>query len=179
MTRPAREEEGFEIDTFAGLVTARLRADPGYRAIQQIPGVGPILGAVFVAEIGDIGRFSRAAQLSSWAGLTPKHHQSDTKIHRGRITKMGSKLVRWAAIEAVQRVGPHTRLGAFRDAVAERRGRNQAKVAAAASSSSACSTGCAITTSVGWRHDRRHRHPVRARVVSILTPSSGVVVPTD
>ncbi|HEY2831672.1 MAG TPA: IS110 family transposase [Sporichthyaceae bacterium] len=121
----------FEIDTFAGLVTARLRADPGYRAIQQIPGVGPILGAVFVAEIGDIGRFSRAAQLSSWAGLTPKHHQSDTKIHRGRITKMGSKLVRWAAIEAVQRVGPHTRLGAFRDAVAERRGRNQAKVAAA------------------------------------------------
>ena len=121
----------FEIDTFAGLVTARLRADPGFTAVQTIPGVGPTLGAVFVAEIGDISRFARAAQLASWAGLTPKHHQSDTKIHRGRITKMGSKLVRWAAIEAVQRVGPHTRLGAFRDAVAERRGRNQAKVAAA------------------------------------------------
>ena len=120
----------FEIDTFAGLVTARLRADPGYRAIQQIPGVGPILGAVFVAEIGDIGRFSRAAQLSSWAGLTPKHDESDTRDHRGRITKMGSKLVRWAAIEAVQRVG---RTLAWR--LPRRRGRtsrpNQAKVAAA------------------------------------------------
>jgi len=44
---------------------------------------------------------------------------------------MGSKLVRWAALEAVQRVGPQTRIGAFRDRVAERRGRNQAKVAAA------------------------------------------------
>jgi transposase len=121
----------FEIDTFARLVATRLRADPGWVAVQTIPGVGPILGAVFVAEIGDISRFRRPERLTSWAGLTPKHHQSDTKIHRGRITKQGSRLVRWAAIEAVQRIGPHTRLGAYREAVAERRGRNQAKVAAA------------------------------------------------
>ncbi len=47
----------FEIETFAGLVTARLRADPGFIAVQTIPGVGPTLGPVFVAEIGAIGRF--------------------------------------------------------------------------------------------------------------------------
>jgi transposase len=121
----------FEIDTFTHLVTTRLRADPGWVAVQTIPGVGPILGAVFVAEIGDIHRFRRPEQLTSWAGLTPKHHESDTKVRRGRITKQGSKLVRWAAIEAVQRIGAHTRLGAYRDGVAQRRGRNQAKVAAA------------------------------------------------
>jgi transposase len=77
----------FEIDTFARLVTQRLRGDPGFTAIQQIPGVGPLLGAVFVAEIGDITRFTRPQQLASWAGLTPKHHESDTTVHRGRITK--------------------------------------------------------------------------------------------
>jgi len=121
----------FEIDTFARLVTARLRADPGYLAIQAIPGVGPLLGAVFVAEIGDIGRFTRAEQLASWAGLTPKHHESDTTVHRGRITKQGSTLVRWAAVEAVQRVPSHTRLGQVRDRVGERRGRNIGVVAAA------------------------------------------------
>jgi transposase len=121
----------FEIDTFARLVTGRLRDHPGYAAVQTIPGVGPTLGAVFVAEIGPVHRFHRAEQLASWAGLTPRHHESDTRVHRGRITKQGNKLVRWAAIEAVQRIGPHTRLGAFRDQVAERRGRNQAKVAAA------------------------------------------------
>ncbi|MHA6631096.1 IS110 family transposase [Pseudonocardia sichuanensis] len=121
----------FEIDTFARLVTARLRADPGYEAIQAIPGVGPLLGAVFVAEIGDIGRFTRAEQLASWAGLTPKHHESDTTVHRGRITKQGSTLVRWAAVEAVQRVPAHTRLGQVRDRVGERRGRNIGVVAAA------------------------------------------------
>jgi len=43
----------FEIDTFAQLLGGRLRTDPGYVAIQAIPGVGPLLGAVFVAEIGE------------------------------------------------------------------------------------------------------------------------------
>jgi len=121
----------FEIDMFARLVAGRLRADPGYTAIQAIPGVGPILAAVFVAEIGDITRFDRPQQLASWAGLTPKHHESDTTVHRGRITKQGSRLVRWAAVEAVQRVPAHTRLGQRRDQVAARRGHNIGVVAAA------------------------------------------------
>ena len=121
----------FEIELFAKLVTNRLREHPGYRAIQQIPGVGPTLAAVFVAEIGDITRFPGPAQLASWAGLTPKHHESDTTVHRGRITKQGSRLVRWAAVEAVQRAGEHTRTGAVRERVAARRGRNIGVVAAA------------------------------------------------
>jgi transposase len=121
----------FEIDTFAALVAGRLREDRGYRAVQQIPGVGPVLAAVFVAEVGDVTRFTRPAQLASWAGLTPKHHESDTTVHRGRITKQGSRLVRWAAVEAVQRVPAHTRLGQRRDRVCERRGRNVGVVAAA------------------------------------------------
>ncbi len=35
----------------------RLKGQPGYEAIQQIAGVGRVLGAVFVAEIGDVHRF--------------------------------------------------------------------------------------------------------------------------
>ena len=120
-----------EIDLFAALVARRLREHPGYRTIQQIPGVGPVLAAVFVAEIGDVARFARPGQLASWAGLTPKHHESDTTVHRGRITKQGSRLVRWAAVEAVQRVPSHTRCGQIRDDVAARRGRNIGVVAAA------------------------------------------------
>src|SRR3954467_2321165 len=121
----------FEVELFGRLVTNRLRRDRGYLAIQAIPGVGPVLAAVFVAEIGDIARFARPEQLASWAGLTPKHHESDTTVHRGPITKQGSRLVRWAAVEAVQRVGGHTRLGQIRDRVGQRRGRNIGVVAAA------------------------------------------------
>ena len=121
----------FEVDLFAKLVAGRLRTHPGYQAIQLIPGVGPVLAAVFVAEIGDITRFRQPEQLASWAGLTPKHHESDTTVHRGRITKQGSVLVRWAAIEAAQCAGKYTRTGQRRERIAQRRGRNIGVTAAA------------------------------------------------
>jgi len=121
---------GFEIDTYTKLATTRLAAHPGYRAIQAIDGVGPVLGSVFVAEVGDPHRFPGPAQLCSWAGLTPRHYESDTKVRRGRITKQGSTLVRWAAVEAVQRVRSG-HLGGVRARIGERRGANVAKVATA------------------------------------------------
>jgi transposase len=121
----------WEIEVFTNLVAGRLRADAGYRAVQTIPGVGPVLGSVFVAEIGDIHRFARPEQLASWAGLTPRHRESDTTVRRGRITKQGSRLVRWTAVEAVQRVERHTACGALRERVAARRGRHIGVVAAA------------------------------------------------
>ena len=120
-----------EIDRFQALARARLGRHPGYRVIQQIPGVGPVLAAVFVAEIGDVHRFPDPSHLASWAGLTPRHRESDLKVHRGHITKQGSRLVRWAAVEAVQRIGTQHPLGQLRERVAQRRGRNIGKVAAA------------------------------------------------
>ena len=105
--------------------------DVGYHEIQRLAGVGPVLAAVFVAEIGDVSRFKSAKQLSSWAGLTPRHRESDTTINRGPITKQGSVLVRWAAVEAVARYqgGPPIRDAYQR--IAERRGNKVARVAAA------------------------------------------------
>jgi transposase len=120
----------FEIDVLARRTGAQLKAHPGFRAIQAIGGVGPVLAAVFVAEIGDVTRFDRPEQLCSWAGMTPRHRESDTKVHRGRITKQGNHLVRWAAVEAVQRVHGGA-IGHARARLTERRGANIAKVAAA------------------------------------------------
>ena len=108
-----------------------LASGAGYTAVQKIPGIGPTLGAVFVAEIGDITRFASAPKLTCWAGLTPRHHESDTHVHRGRITKQGSRLVRWAAIESVKRIPAGSPAGALRERVADRRGRNIGSVAAA------------------------------------------------
>jgi len=121
----------FEIDVFTGIQRARLATHAGYQALLTIPGIGPALAAVFVAEIGDVDRFPGPTQLACWAGLTPRHHESDTHVHRGRITKQGSRLVRWAAVESVQTVGKTTTIGAFRDRVAATRGHNIGVVAAA------------------------------------------------
>ena len=122
----------WEIDLATQLVTQRLAHHDGYRVIQQLPGVGPVLAAVFIAEIGDVHRFTSARHLCSWAGLTPKHRESDTKVHRGRLTKQGSPLLRWAAIEAVQKMPADAGwLVSTRTAIAARRGRQIATVAVA------------------------------------------------
>jgi transposase len=116
---------------FSAMITEQLRTHRGYQAIQQLPGVGPVLAAVLVAEIGDVHRFVGPAQLCSWAGLTPTHRESDTVVRRGHITKQGSKLVRWAAVEAIQRQPASTKIARDRKRIEGRRGRNIAKIAAA------------------------------------------------
>jgi transposase len=93
---------GREIAMLDRAIARRLEGHTGYEAIQAIPGVGKVLAAIFVAEIGDVGRFERPEQLASWAGMTPRHHESDTTVRRGHITKQGSRLVRWAAVEAAK-----------------------------------------------------------------------------
>jgi transposase len=112
-------------------IHTHLAGDRGYLAIQHINGVGRTLGAIFVAEIGDISRFATAPQLCSWAGLTPKHRESDVKVNRGAVTKQGSRLVRWAAIEAISKIRGGPKLQRDYHAIAERRGKYKARVAVA------------------------------------------------
>ena len=120
-----------EVSMLERLIHTKLKDHAGYQAIQALEGVGQVLGAIFVAEIGDVGRFPNPQALSSWAGLTPRHRESDDKVRRGHLTKQGSPLVRWAAIEAVahMRGGPKLRSDFAR--IGRRRGTNIARVAVA------------------------------------------------
>ena len=114
-----------QVQIFERDVTRQLADDAGYHAIQAIPGVGEIFAAIFVAEIGDVRRFISPAHLCSWVGLTPRHRESDTTLHRGPITKQGSRLVRWAAVEAAQRQAAGTKLRADFTRIANNHGDTQ------------------------------------------------------
>lgn len=124
------------IDTEVTAVTAqilgRVAGERGWQVIQQIPGIGPVLAAVIIAEIGDITRFPGPRALCCWAGLTPRHYESDRTTRRGHITKQGSRLLRWALVEAAQKVPASAGwLVATRAGIRERRGRGIATVALA------------------------------------------------
>ena len=112
-------------------IHGQVRQDSGYRAITKINGVGRVIGAIFVAEIGDITRFDNPKKLCSWAGLTPKHRESDEKVWRGRITRQGSPLVRWAAIEAVSKYRGGEKLRADYFRIKDHAGKFKARVAVA------------------------------------------------
>jgi transposase len=112
-------------------IHAHLRHHRGYEAIQAINGVGRTIAAIAVAEIGDVERFPGPDALCCWAGLTPKHRESDLKAHRREISKQGSRLLRWALVEGSARYHGGPQFSAAFRRIAERRGTNRARVAIA------------------------------------------------
>ncbi len=78
------------------------RTDPRVRLLLTIPGLGYLLALTIVAEIGDISRFPNARKLIGYAGLAPTIKQSGQSSWTGPISKAGSPMLRWAAVEAAQ-----------------------------------------------------------------------------
>ena len=69
--------------------------------IKTIPGIGSLNGAMIIGEIGDITRFQKPCQLLAYAGLDPSVYQSGNfNAARTRMSKRGSKLLRYALINA-------------------------------------------------------------------------------
>lgn len=113
-------------------IEQRAREDDRVDVLTQIRGVGRYTALLIIAEIGDIERFPTARHLSSWAGLAPTVRSSDGKARIGHISRQGSPALRWALVEAAQKIT--TGSGPLRDKferIAKRRGRKIAKVAIA------------------------------------------------
>lgn len=78
------------------------RRDPRVKRLKTIPGVGDFLAAAIAVEISDVSRFKTPQKLIRYAGLAPKVKQSGESESIGPLFKAGSKLLRWAAVEAAQ-----------------------------------------------------------------------------
>jgi transposase len=76
------------------------RSDPRAQLLQTIPGVGRLIGLTLASEIGDVARFSSASKLVGYAGLAPRISRSGERSATGRLSKAGSRTLRWAAVEA-------------------------------------------------------------------------------
>jgi transposase len=118
-----------EIEQTTAEIEQRANADDRVDVLTQIRGVGRYTAMLIIAEIGDIHRFSTARHLCSWAGLAPSVRSSDGKARLGHITRQGSPALRWALVEAAQKIT--TGSGPLRDKyerIAKRRGRKIDKV---------------------------------------------------
>lgn len=74
------------------------------QVITTIPGVGDVLGAVIVGEIGDISRFESASKLVAFAGLDVSVKQSGEFLGtHNKISKRGSPYLRRAIWTAANR----------------------------------------------------------------------------
>ena len=76
-----------------------------HSVIMTIPGIGFINGGMILGEIGDIHRFSEPKKLLAFAGLDPSVHQSGNfQAQRTRMSKRGSRVLRYALINAAHNV---------------------------------------------------------------------------
>ena len=102
------------------------------RLLMSIPGIGPVVAACVVAQVGDIKRFASSGKLCSYAGLVPRVHASGESRRSGGITRAGRRSLRWAmglAAMACSRVdGP---VKTFKEKLCERRPKAVAMTACA------------------------------------------------
>jgi transposase len=91
----ALDEEIAELDA---LIEARFREHPHAEVIRSLPGMGPRLGAEFIAATGgDMDAFGSADRLAGFAGLAPRPRDSGRvsgnlrrprRYHRGLLRSM-------------------------------------------------------------------------------------------
>ncbi len=91
---------------------------PAYPLLRTIPGVGPTVAAILLAEIGDVAWFTQFSQLRKLAGLDIVRVQSGQFAGQGRISKCGRSLLRWALYHAAmgmaRTAAGRARLAAFK-----------------------------------------------------------------
>jgi transposase len=73
---------------------------PAHPLLRTIPGIGPTVGAILVAEIGDIAWYTKFSELRKLAGLDIVRVQTGQFAGQQRISKGGRALLRWALYQA-------------------------------------------------------------------------------
>ena len=134
----------------AGTVADGARESTTIERLDEIPGIGPGLAQVILAEIGlDMSRFPTAAHLVSWAKLCPRTIQSGA-IQRGGKTGKGNPYLKGALGEAAAAAAKtNTFLGERYRRIVKRRGKLKALVAVARS-----------ILVIIWQHAQRPHRPV-------------------
>jgi transposase len=82
-------------------------ANPKALLLMSQPGVGPITALAFVMTIGEVSRFRRSKQVSSYLGLIPSEHSSGSRRRLGSISKQGNIFLRTLLVEAAQSAVRH------------------------------------------------------------------------
>jgi len=105
------------------------------KLLKTIPGVGPVIAALFIAVVDDIERFSDSKQFASYLGLVPSVSASANTCHMGSITRSGSEMLRRNLIHGARawlKYAPTSdRNRIWAENVKSRRGMNKATVALA------------------------------------------------
>ena len=83
-----------------GRIKYLARTNPDVALLRTVPGFETLTAIAFIAEVGDVTRFQKAKQVAAFLGLVPRVYSSGDTRRTGRITKCGSRLMRWMLVQS-------------------------------------------------------------------------------
>ncbi len=83
-------------------VEKKVELKQSYGYLQSIPGVGRVLALTIMLETGDISRFAKVGNYSSYCRKVPSRWLSNSKVKGKGNTKNGTKYLAWAFSEAAE-----------------------------------------------------------------------------
>ncbi len=81
-------------------VRSHVRIKPEFECLLTMPGIGNILGLTIMLEVGDIGRFPKVRNYSSYCRCVKSERLSNKKKKGEGNRKNGNKYLAWAYVEA-------------------------------------------------------------------------------
>jgi transposase len=89
-----------QIDGIEKELASHCRSQPGYRLLNTVSGIGPILATVILLETGSIERFADVGNYASYCRCVGSIHVSNGKKKGEGNTKNGNRYLAWAYVEA-------------------------------------------------------------------------------
>lgn len=89
-----------QVDELEKVVKKCVKPRPEYHLLMTVPGIGEILAMTIMLETGDIKRFKKSSNYSSYCRCVKSERRSNNKKKGTGNSKNGNKYLCWAFVEA-------------------------------------------------------------------------------
>ena len=84
------------------VIKNKVKLSPAFNGLLTVPGIGNILAMTIMLEVGDIGRFAKVGNFTSYCRCAPTQRLSAGKSKGSGNRKNGNRYLSWAFSEAAQ-----------------------------------------------------------------------------
>ena len=91
-----------QVHSLEKVIRKRLKLSQAFNGLLTVPGIGQILAMTIMLEVGDIRRFAKVGNFTSYCCCAPTQRLSDGKSKGSGNRKNGNRYLSWAFSEAAQ-----------------------------------------------------------------------------
>ena len=96
-----------QIHILEKVIRSKLKLSQEFKGLLTVPGIGQILAMTIMLEVGDIARFAKVGNFTSYCRCAPTQRLSDGKSKGSGNRKNGNRYLSWAFSEAAHMACRH------------------------------------------------------------------------